>query len=119
MASENVVWLLPWMVLQYGFIYALILGWGSLYGFGKFRSGSSLFRDIIILSIVLGSATYGLTSDHSVIGLLLLGTASGMSLVFHSNEFSKTNDMAPFGYLTAISIITTILVVSGILTSEM
>lgn len=119
MASENVTWLLPYMVLQFAFVYAVIVGWAGLYGFGKFRSGSSLLRDILIAALIVTAGIYGLTTEHSLLGLVVLGAACGLSLILHSSEFSKTNDMAPFGYVTAISIITSLFVVSGILTSDL
>jgi hypothetical protein len=119
MATEGLIWLLPWMVLRFGVFYAAIVAWGAVYGFAKSRSGRSLMRDVLIIVTTLAASYYGLTTEHSVIGLLIFSLACGMSLVLHSAEFSKTNDMAPFGYVTSFSIITSILVISGILTSEL
>ena len=119
MASETVTWLLPWMVLDYGYLYALLLTWGALYGLAKTRSAADLVRDILIVLLVVGSSYFGLATNHTVIGLLGLATAAILSITLHSAEFSKTNDMAPFGYLTSVSIISSLLVLSGILTSEL
>lgn len=119
MASEGVVWLLPWMILRFGVLYAAFIAWGAFYGFVKFRSATSLVRDMLIIVASLGASYYGLHTEHSVVALFIFLLACGISLLLHSTEFSKTNDMAPFGYLTSFSIITSILVISGILTSEM
>ena len=119
MASENVIWLLPWMILKFGFIYALLLGWGTVYGLFKNRSMPDFLRDCLLILMVFVGAWYGLTTDHSVLGLLCLGLASCLSISLHGNELSKTNDMAPYGYLTSVSIITSLFILSGIMTSEM
>lgn len=118
MASENVIWTLPRMVLRFGFIYALLLGWGIVYGLMKNRSMSDFLRDSLLLLMVIGGAWYGLETDHSVLGLIFLGAVSCISISLHGNESSKTNDMAPYGYLTSLSIITSLLILSGIMTSE-
>ena len=119
MASEYVKWMLPYMVLDFAVVYAFIIAWAALYGYAKFKSTGKLLRDFLIILLVLGSANFGLVTGHSVVGLIGMGIGSSMSLTVHSSEFRKTNDMAPFGHLTAISIITSLLVISGILTSEM
>ena len=119
MATESVTWLLPWMVLEYGFLYASILTWGALYGLLKTKSIADVVRDVLIIVVAVGSSHYGLASNHTVIGLLGLAAATGLSVMLHSSEFSKSNNMAPFGYLTSISIVSSLLVLSGILTSEL
>ena len=119
MSSQYVTWLLPYMVLDFGAMYAAILAAGAVYGFIKTSSLRAFIRDVLITLLVLASAQYGLRSGHSVIGLIGVGAGSLMSLSLHSREFAKTNDMAPFGHLTAISILVSLLVLSGILTSEL
>jgi hypothetical protein len=118
MGSENVVWIMPAVVLGFGYIYAMILGIGTVYGFMKYQRFTALVRDGAIVALVIVSSHLGLTTGHSVLGLLGIGTSAGISLSMHSSEFGKTQDMAPYGHLTAIGLITVLLVISGLLTSE-
>jgi len=119
MASESVTWLLPFMVLDFALLFACILAIGTVYGIVKGKPGVSLVRDALIIAIVIGSARYGISTGRSVAGLLGMGVGTCLSVMLHSKEFSETNDMAPYGYVTAFSIISSLLVFSGILTSEL
>ncbi len=119
MGSTEVVWLLPWMVLEYGIIYAVILSVGAIQGFAKWKSTSGLLRDILLILLVLLGSLFGLRTTHSVAGLVLVGIGACTSMCLHGSQFGKTNDMAPFGYLTSFSIVMSLLVLSGILTSEL
>ena len=119
MGSQYVTWMLPYMVLEFGFIYGVILGSGAVYGLFKNRNIPEFIRDILIIAFVIGSAHWGIRSGHSVLGLVGMGAGSVISAWLHSTEFSKTKDMAPFGHMTAISIITSLVVLAGVLTSEL
>jgi hypothetical protein len=119
MASESVTWMLPYMVLEFAYVYALIIAWASLFGYFKFKTPKKLVRDFLIILLVICSARFGLVTGHSVVGLIGMGLGCIISLAVHSSEFRKTNDMAPFGHLTVISLLTSLLAVSGMLTSEL
>ena len=119
MASQYVIWILPWMLLEFEFVYGVIIGIGAVYALIKTRAFPEFFRDVIIIALVIYSAHYGLDSGHTVVGLLGVGLGTALALSFHSSQFAKTNDMAPFGHLTAISILNGLLVLSGLLTSEL
>ena len=118
MSSPSVVWIMPLIVLYIGVLYGLILAVGALYGFSRTKSMRSLLRDLIITLLVLYSCHYGIRSGYWATGLVGLGFGTLLSVWIHSKEFAKTNDMAPFGHMTALSIISTLFVVSGLLTSE-
>ena len=119
MGSEYVTWILPFMVLEFGFVYAVILGIGAVYGLIKNRKFPEFLRDIVIIGFIIACVHWGIQSGHSVMGLFGMGIGSVLSAWIHSSEFSKTNDMAPFGHMTALSMITSLVVIGGILTSEL
>ena len=97
----------------------MILSIGAIYGFAKWKSTSGLFRDILLILLVVIGSLFGLRTTHSVTGLVLVGIGACASITLHGSQFGKTNDMAPFGYLTSFSIVMSLLVLSGILTSEL
>ena len=119
MGSQYVTWLLPYMVLDLASFYAVILAVGASYHLVKYKDFGTIVRDAIFIGIVLGSAQYGIKTGHPVIGLVGMGIGCCMSLLGNSNDFSKTQDMAPSGHITAFNIITSLLILSGILTSEL
>lgn len=119
MGSQYVTWMLPYMVLDFASLYAVILAVGAIYHLVKYKDFGTLVRDAIFIGIVLGSAQYGIKTGHSVIGLVGMGIGCCMSLLVNSNELSKTQDMAPSGHIAAFNIITALLILSGILTSEL
>lgn len=91
---------------------------GALYGLSKTKSIGLLIRDSVIIILVLTSCHYGITTGHWSTGLVGLGCGALLSTWIHSREFSKTNDMAPFGHMTALSVISTLFVIAGLLTTQ-
>ena len=118
MSSPSVVWIMPLIILYIGVLYGSILAIGAFYGFSKTKSIRSFIRDLIIIGLVLFSCHYGVKTGYWATGLVGLGCGTLLSIWIHSQEFAKTNDMAPFGHMTALSIISSLFVVSGLLTSE-
>jgi len=117
--GNQIVWMMPLVILYLGMIYACILLVGAVYGFTKGRSSlPSFFRDLLIVIEVVLSCHYGIKTGHWGAGLLGMGFGCILSLTIHSREFSKTQDMAPFGHLTAISVLVSLFDVSGILTCD-
>jgi hypothetical protein len=109
---------MPLIILYIGILYGTILTIGALYGFSKTKSVGMLVRDAVIIILVLASCHYGITTSHWSTGLVGLGCGALLSIWIHSREFSKTSDMAPFGHMTALSIISTVFVIAGLLTSQ-
>ena len=118
MSSPSVVWIMPLIILYIGIFYGCLLAFGAFYGYTRTKSIRTLFRDLIITALVFFSCHYGITTKHWSTGLVGLGCGTLLSVWAHSSEFAKTNDMAPFGHMTALSIISSLFVVSGLLTSE-
>ena len=118
MSSSNVVWIMPLIILYIGVLYGIILTIGAVYAFSKTKALPAFVRDLALVSLVIFSCHYGVRTGNWTTGLVGLGCGTILSTFIHSREFAKTNDMAPFGHLTALSIISTLLVISGLSTAH-
>jgi uncharacterized membrane protein (UPF0136 family) len=114
--KDQFVWMMPLVILYTGILYGFLLLIGAVYGFLKTASWRSLFRDLFIVIEVLLSSHLGIRTGHWGGGLIGIAIGSALSMSLHSREFSKTNDMAPFGHMTAVSVIASLFDVAGILT---
>ena len=113
-------WILPFMILDFQVWYPLIIVWGTIYGLLKNLTKIDEFvRDFFVAVLIFGTAVFGIKTNHSVMALFAIEFVNLVAILVFSKNYEKIRDMAPYGHLTAISLINTLLVFAALLTSEL